>query len=183
MYAHLLPSASNKERTCAMKTELSRKLFASLSRRLADSFVPRCEVRTHREISDHNCLISRVCTTLAVNEFLFFPSPSSLFPLFPPVQIQTTSRPHKPAKNHLNHLKPAKNHITFFATISTSVTNHLNHLFGKKQKVHRAVSKQSAIVLPRPKTLSSSTQHGLFVFSTALSGASSHCALHLVSFP
>jgi hypothetical protein len=56
----------------------------------------------------------------------------ALFPLYSPVQIQTTDAPLKPAKNHLNHIKPDKNQLTLSATPSPSTKNHINHLFRKK---------------------------------------------------
>jgi hypothetical protein len=43
--------------------------------------------------------------------------------------------PAKPRKNRLNRIKPHKNHLTLFASGSALDTNHINHLFRKKQGV------------------------------------------------
>src|SRR5688572_3624072 len=87
---------------------------------------------TNHEISRRNYLISRVCTTFAVNQIFFSASLSSRFPLFPPVQIQTAYAPLKPAKNHINHIKPDKNHLAFPTSYSAPGTNQINRLFRKK---------------------------------------------------
>ena len=87
-----------------------------------------CQTTTapRREISRRNSFISRVCTTLAVNKKFFCPNFCAFF--------QTTSKPLKPAKNHLNHIKPDKNQLAFSAIPSRSGTNHINHLFDEKTR-------------------------------------------------
>src|SRR5688572_25562262 len=59
---------------------------------------------TNREISRRNYLISRVCTTFAVNQILFAEAVSSPLSLFHTVHIPATYAPLKPAKNRINHI-------------------------------------------------------------------------------
>src|SRR5687768_5412031 len=141
-----------------MKTELFRELLACFNRRPADSFAPRSAIRVRSSfpstrinplLSSPNSLkirgihlnplkiISRQAQQDAAprrHAASIRGKFSSPLPLFPPVQMQPTSKPLKPAKNHINRLKPDQNHLTLFATFSSSATNHINHLFRKKSK-------------------------------------------------
>ena len=122
------PLSSAQSNCVHSPTTSSASLFRSLVVVFAN--------RENREISLSKFLISRVCTTLHVNQIFFCTSPSSQFAPFPPVQIQTTSAPLKPAKNQLYHIKPDKNHLAFFTSPSEKTTNHINHLFRKKTGIH-----------------------------------------------
>src|SRR5688572_23049058 len=100
----------------------------------------------NREISRCNYLISRVCTTLPVNEIFFCAGQTSR-------SLCATSAPLKPAKNGLNHIKSDKNHLAVFASNSLTTTNHINQLFQKKQGVQPVNARRSHGVFNRVVSL------------------------------